>query len=147
MYFGVSTLLDAASSDSPKAEDEQKEVRFFYFLFKFLQCFVTFMSWKNLTWLNVIFLHLNQAELAISKFSGNGAGILSVANTVISTFFLVFIAEWGDKSFFSTIGESQIQKPVVIMLCTNNIHLWRNYYVVWEHLTHCACQISETMPR
>ncbi|KAB1215797.1 GDT1-like protein 1, chloroplastic [Morella rubra] len=70
LYFGVSTLLDATSSDSPKAKDEQKEV-----------------------------------ELAVSKFSRNGAGILSTANTTISTFFLVFVAEWGDKSFFSTIGE------------------------------------------
>lgn len=47
---------------------------------------------------------LNQAELAVSKFSGNGAGILSAAGTVISTFALVFVAEWGDKSFFSTVG-------------------------------------------
>ncbi|XWS50033.1 hypothetical protein CRYUN_Cryun12cG0053500 [Craigia yunnanensis] len=69
VYFGVSTLLDAASSDNQKAEDEQKE-----------------------------------AELAVSEFSGNGAGILAVANTFVSTFLLVFIAEWGDKSFFSTIA-------------------------------------------
>ncbi|KAG7956432.1 hypothetical protein I3843_11G124100 [Carya illinoinensis] len=69
VYFGVSTLLDATSSDGLKAEDEQKE-----------------------------------AELAVSKFSGNGAGILSSLNTIVSTFFLVFVAEWGDKSFFSTIG-------------------------------------------
>ena len=47
----------------------------------------------------------NQAELAVSEFSGNGAGILAAASTVISTFVLVFVAEWGDKSFFSTIGE------------------------------------------
>ncbi|CAL1388249.1 unnamed protein product [Linum trigynum] len=69
VYFGISTLIDASSSDSPKAEDEQKE-----------------------------------AELAVSEFSGNGAGILSAANTIVSTFALVFVAEWGDKSFFSTIG-------------------------------------------
>ena len=50
-------------------------------------------------------LILNQAELAVSEFSGNGAGIVAAANTVISTFFLVFVAEWGDKSFFSTIGK------------------------------------------
>lgn len=29
---------------------------------------------------------------------------MSAASTVISTFVLVFVAEWGDKSFFSTIG-------------------------------------------
>lgn len=46
----------------------------------------------------------NQAELAIADVSGNGAGIVAAANTVISTFALVFVAEWGDKSFFSTIG-------------------------------------------
>ena len=50
---------------------------------------------------------LSQAELAVSDFSGDGAGILSAANTVISTFALVFVAEWGDKSFFSTIGGLQ----------------------------------------
>lgn len=47
-----------------------------------------------------------QAELAVSKFLGNGAGIISAASTIASTFVLVFIAEWGDKSFFSTIGKS-----------------------------------------
>ncbi|KAM7257979.1 hypothetical protein ACFE04_013720 [Oxalis oulophora] len=73
VYFGVSTLLDAASSDSLKAEDEQKE-----------------------------------AELAVSEFQGNGAGILSAASTIISTFALVFVAEWGDKSFFSTIDAAQV---------------------------------------
>lgn len=49
MYFGVTTLLDASSSDGLKAEDEQKEVipyadrhllqcptiTLLYFLFKF----------------------------------------------------------------------------------------------------------------
>ncbi|XP_052208812.1 GDT1-like protein 1, chloroplastic [Diospyros lotus] len=45
-----------------------------------------------------------EAELAVSEFSGNGAGILSAAGTVVSTFLLVFVAEWGDKSFFSTIA-------------------------------------------
>lgn len=45
-----------------------------------------------------------QAELAVSKFSGNGAGVMSAVGTIASTFVLVFVAEWGDKSFFSTIG-------------------------------------------
>ncbi|KAE8055428.1 hypothetical protein FH972_012268 [Carpinus fangiana] len=80
VYFGVSTLLDATSSDSLKAEDEQKE-----------------------------------AELAVSKFSGNGAGILSAASTVISTFFLVFVAEWGDKSFFSTIALAAASSPLGVI--------------------------------
>ncbi|KAK2973778.1 hypothetical protein RJ640_018986 [Escallonia rubra] len=44
-----------------------------------------------------------EAELAVSELSGTGAGILAAANTVLSTFLLVFVAEWGDKSFFSTI--------------------------------------------
>lgn len=48
-----------------------------------------------------------QAELAVSELSGNGAGIVAAANTIISTFALVFVAEWGDKSFFSTIGETK----------------------------------------
>ncbi|KAG9132902.1 hypothetical protein Leryth_014835 [Lithospermum erythrorhizon] len=70
VYFGVSTLLEASSSDGLKAEEEQKE-----------------------------------AELAVSEVSGDGAGILAAASTVVSTFLLVFVAEWGDKSFFSTIGK------------------------------------------
>ncbi|EXC10837.1 GDT1-like protein 1 [Morus notabilis] len=80
VYFGVSTLLDASSSDGLKAEDEQKE-----------------------------------AELAVSEFSGNGAGILAAANTVISTFFLVFVAEWGDKSFFSTIALAAASSPLGVI--------------------------------
>lgn len=42
--------------------------------------------------------------MAVSELSGSGAGILAAANTIFSTFLLVFVAEWGDKSFFSTIG-------------------------------------------
>ncbi|XVF13039.1 hypothetical protein REPUB_Repub08aG0173400 [Reevesia pubescens] len=80
VYFGVSTLLDAASSDNQKAEDEQKE-----------------------------------AELAVSEFSGNGAGILAAANTVVSTFLLVFVAEWGDKSFFSTIALAAASSPLGVI--------------------------------
>ncbi|CAI0462738.1 unnamed protein product [Linum tenue] len=80
VYFGISTLIDASSSDSPKAEDEQKE-----------------------------------AELAVSEFSGNGAGILSAANTIVSTFALVFVAEWGDKSFFSTIALAAASSPLGVI--------------------------------
>ncbi|XP_015896517.3 GDT1-like protein 1, chloroplastic isoform X2 [Ziziphus jujuba] len=80
VYFGVSTLLDATSSDSVKADEEQKE-----------------------------------AELAVSEFSGNGAGILAAANTVISTFILVFVAEWGDKSFFSTIALAAASSPLGVI--------------------------------
>ncbi|XP_058100312.1 GDT1-like protein 1, chloroplastic [Magnolia sinica] len=80
VYFGVSTLVEAASSDGLKAEEEQKE-----------------------------------AELAVSDFSGNGAGLLSAANTVISTFALVFVAEWGDKSFFSTIALAAASSPLGVI--------------------------------
>ncbi|PON47946.1 GDT1-like protein [Trema orientale] len=80
VYFGVSTLLDASSSDGLKAEDEQKE-----------------------------------AEIAVSEFSGNGAGILAAANTALSTFFLVFVAEWGDKSFFSTIALAAASSPLGVI--------------------------------
>ncbi|XP_077251254.1 GDT1-like protein 1, chloroplastic isoform X2 [Tasmannia lanceolata] len=69
VYFGVSTLLGAASSDGLKTEEEQKE-----------------------------------AELAVSKFSGNGSGIIAAANTVISTFFLVFVAEWALAAASSPLG-------------------------------------------
>ncbi|KAK6947865.1 Gdt1 family, partial [Dillenia turbinata] len=80
VYFGVSTLLDAASSDGIKAEEEQKE-----------------------------------AELAVSEFSGNGAGIIAAAGTIISTFLLVFVAEWGDKSFFSTIALAAASSPLGVI--------------------------------
>lgn len=80
VYFGVSTLLDASSSDGLKSEEEQRE-----------------------------------AELAVSEFSGNGAGILAAANTVISTFALVFVAEWGDKSFFSTIALAAASSPLGVI--------------------------------
>ncbi|XP_006343910.1 GDT1-like protein 1, chloroplastic [Solanum tuberosum] len=80
VYFGVSTLLDASSSDGMKAEEEQKE-----------------------------------AELAVSEFSGNGAGLLSAASTIVSTFALVFVAEWGDKSFFSTIALAAASSPLGVI--------------------------------
>ncbi|XP_050221672.1 GDT1-like protein 1, chloroplastic [Mercurialis annua] len=80
VYFGVSTLIDASSSDGLKAEDEQKE-----------------------------------AELAVSEFSGNGAGIIAAASTIISTFALVFVAEWGDKSFFSTIALAAASSPLGVI--------------------------------
>ncbi|CAN6443890.1 unnamed protein product [Victoria cruziana] len=80
VYFGVSTLLEAASNDGLKSKDEEEE-----------------------------------AKLAISEVSGNGAGILSIAGTVISTFALVFVAEWGDKSFFSTIALAAASSPIGVV--------------------------------
>ncbi|XP_059662262.1 protein PAM71, chloroplastic isoform X2 [Cornus florida] len=56
-----------------------------------------------------------EAELAVSELSGNGAGILAAANTVISTFLLVFVAEWGDKSFFSTIALAAASSPLGVI--------------------------------
>ncbi|KAL6850288.1 hypothetical protein ACP4OV_020915 [Aristida adscensionis] len=80
VYYGVTTLLDAASGDDEKINEEQEE-----------------------------------AELAVSKFSGNGAGIMSAASTVASTFVLVFVAEWGDKSFFSTIALAAASSPLGVI--------------------------------
>ncbi|XP_040378117.1 GDT1-like protein 1, chloroplastic isoform X1 [Oryza brachyantha] len=80
VYYGVTTLIDAASGDEEKMNEEQEE-----------------------------------AELAVSKFSGNGAGIMSAASTVASTFVLVFIAEWGDKSFFSTIALAAASSPLGVI--------------------------------
>ncbi|XP_057776490.1 GDT1-like protein 1, chloroplastic [Salvia miltiorrhiza] len=56
-----------------------------------------------------------EAELAVSELSGSGAGILSAANTVFSTFVLVFVAEWGDKSFFSTIALAAASSPLGVI--------------------------------
>ncbi|KAK1269995.1 hypothetical protein QJS04_geneDACA008121 [Acorus gramineus] len=57
----------------------------------------------------------SEAELAISEFSGNGAGIMAAASTVVSTFILVFVAEWGDKSFFSTIALAAASSPLGVV--------------------------------
>ncbi|XP_023532702.1 protein PAM71, chloroplastic-like [Cucurbita pepo subsp. pepo] len=56
-----------------------------------------------------------EAEIAVTKFSGNSAGILAPASTVISTFVLVFVAEWGDKSFFSTIALAAASSPLGVI--------------------------------
>ncbi|MED6203559.1 Protein pam71, chloroplastic [Stylosanthes scabra] len=56
-----------------------------------------------------------EAELAVSEFSGNGAGMLAAAGTVVSTFLLVFVAEWGDKSFFSTIALAAASSPLGVI--------------------------------
>ena len=97
VYFGVSTLADAISDDGLKAEEEQKEVNSLFSLLTFFYISIDIQK------LNTCFL---QAELAVSELSGNGAGLAAAANTIISTFALLFVAEWGDKSFFSTIGQS-----------------------------------------
>ncbi len=54
---------------------------------------------------NVIKSFSVQAELAIAGVGADGAqGLQATAGTVAAAFALVFVAEWGDKSFFSTIG-------------------------------------------
>lgn len=93
-------MLDAVS-DEGKAEEEQKEVKPLLTLSPFIFPCNLHSRWQYFL---ISFL---QAELAVSELSGNGAGIVAAANTIISTFALVFVAEWGDKSFFSTIGETK----------------------------------------
>lgn len=76
VYFGVSTLIDAASMEGSKAEEEKQD-----------------------------------AELAIAGFNGQSAA----ASTVAATFALVFVAEWGDKSFFSTIALAAASSPAGVV--------------------------------
>eukprot|EP00249_Psilotum_nudum_P007890 c20894_g1_i1 orf=526-1770(+) len=78
VYFGVTTLLDVASMQGSKIEEEQHE-----------------------------------AELAIA---GIGGDMQATANTAIGTFALVFVAEWGDKSFFSTVALSAASSPLGVIL-------------------------------
>jgi putative Ca2+/H+ antiporter (TMEM165/GDT1 family) len=81
VYFGVSTLVDAASMEGSKAEEEKQD-----------------------------------AELAIAGVSGDGSlGFQAAATTVASTFALVFVAEWGDKSFFSTIALAAASSPAGVV--------------------------------
>lgn len=76
VYFGVSTLIDAANMEDSDSGEEQQE-----------------------------------AELAIASSGAGGA----VAGTVAATFALVFVAEWGDKSFFSTIALAAASSPLGVV--------------------------------
>ncbi|KAI4315487.1 hypothetical protein L6164_028288 [Bauhinia variegata] len=49
-------------------------------------------------------LKMNRRRFSFRIFRKWCRYILAAASTVVSTFILVFVAEWGDKSFFSTIA-------------------------------------------
>ncbi|XP_024528450.1 protein PAM71, chloroplastic-like [Selaginella moellendorffii] len=53
-----------------------------------------------------------EAELAVAGVNGGGG---STSSVVLSTFALVFVAEWGDKSFFSTIALAAASSPVGVV--------------------------------
>jgi putative Ca2+/H+ antiporter (TMEM165/GDT1 family) len=74
----VSTLVDAASMEGSKAEEEKQD-----------------------------------AELAIAGVAGDSN--VGLQATVAATFALVFVAEWGDKSFFSTIALAAASSPAGVV--------------------------------
>ncbi|GJP40539.1 hypothetical protein CLOM_g209, partial [Closterium sp. NIES-68] len=79
LFFGLSTLRDAAGMDS-KAEGEQQE-----------------------------------AEKAVAGLNAEATeGGISLA-VLASVFALVFTAEWGDKSFFSTIALAAASSPAGVV--------------------------------
>lgn len=63
-----------------------------------------------------------QAELAIA-----GVGSDAAVSTVAATFALVFVAEWGDKSFFSTIGMLHFTPFFPVVSC------------IYCHFVSCVC--------
>ncbi|CAI5959512.1 unnamed protein product [Closterium sp. NIES-64] len=80
VFFGLSTLRDAAGMDS-KAEEEQQEAE--------------------------------KAVAGLNAAEGTEGGI-SLA-VLASVFALVFTAEWGDKSFFSTIALAAASSPAGVV--------------------------------
>ncbi|CAK9220544.1 unnamed protein product [Sphagnum troendelagicum] len=56
------------------------------------------------------------AELAKAGVGADGAqGLQATAGTVAAAFALVFVAEWGDKSFFSTIALAAVSSPLGVV--------------------------------
>ncbi|CAN5967312.1 unnamed protein product [Sphagnum jensenii] len=57
-----------------------------------------------------------EAELAKAGVGADGAqGLQATAGTVAAAFALVFVAEWGDKSFFSTIALAAVSSPLGVV--------------------------------
>ncbi|KAJ6946155.1 hypothetical protein NC651_001039 [Populus alba x Populus x berolinensis] len=62
-----------------------------------------------------------------------GGGILAAANIIISTFLLVFVAEWSDKSFFSTIGRLNLDYIIFVYRLNSQVPV----YIVNGSLSAC----------
>ncbi|GKC74981.1 GDT1-like protein 1, chloroplastic [Tanacetum coccineum] len=111
--FGVSTVLDASSGDGLKAEEQEVNILISLTVknFSLVGKFSTLEEPLKPTL-------VHPAEIAVSEVLSNGAEILAAASTIISTFFLVFVAEWdfSPQLLFLAAASSPLGVKLILLL-------------------------------